>query len=79
MEKLCVTEKELLNGRRVRISISLNRIIYDYLKKLIKEEEIVDDKGNPYRISWLIEDVLVWVFSNEKRLEQFLDETYEEV
>jgi len=76
MEKLRITEKELLNGRRVRISISLNRIIYDYLKKL--KEEIVDDKGNPYRISWLIEDVLVWVFSNEKRLEQFLDENYGE-
>ena len=78
MEKLQVTEEELLNGKRVKFSISLNRIIYDYLKKLIKEEGIIDDKGNPYRISWLIEDVLVWVFSNEKRLEQFLDETYEE-
>ena len=53
--------------------------IVEKAKEVIEKEGIITETGKRYPISWLIEDMILWIMRDEKRLEQFLDETYEEV
>ena len=73
-----VIEKEELENRRKTL-IYLAEEVWKLLKLLIEKEGIITETGKRYPISWLIEDMILWIMRDEKRLEQFLDETYEEV
>jgi len=71
-------EEEALEKRR-RCIVYLAEGVRELLEKLIEEEGITTERGGRYPIAWLIEDLILWVFSDNKRLEQFLDDTYEVV
>jgi len=62
--------------KRRRIGLTLAEPVHEILKYLVKD--IVDPEGNPYPLSYFIEDMLVWVIKNPEIYQQFLDETYPE-
>lgn len=62
--------------KRKRIGLTLAEPVYEVLKYLVKD--IVDSEGNPYPLSYFIEDMIVWVLRNPDIYQRFLDETYEE-
>ena len=70
-------ENEGLENRSATL-VRLGVGVLKLLKKLIEEEEIVTETGKKYPIAWLIEDIILWVLSDEERLEQFLNDIYEE-
>ena len=63
--------------KRERIDLRLSKTILKLLKKIIEEEEIIEEDGKPYSIRHFIEDMVIWVLGSEKRLQQFLDDMYE--
>ena len=71
-----VIEKEELEERRKTL-IYIAKEVWKLLKLLIEEEGLITETGGRYPISWLIEDMILWIMSDEKRLQQFLDDTYE--
>ena len=73
-----VIEKEELEDRRKTL-IYIAKEVWKLLKLLIEEEGLITETGGRYPISWLIEDMILWIMSDEKRLEQFLNDNYEEV
>jgi len=79
VSKALVTWKDVEQTRRERISMRLCVKLLKALRTLIKEEGLITEDGRPYPLSWLIEDILIWVLSNPKRLNEFLDENFEEV
>jgi len=74
--KRLMEEEGALDKRR-RCIVYLAVDVRELLEKLIEVEGITTERGGRYPIAWLIEDLILWVFSDKKRLEQFLDETYE--
>jgi len=62
--------------KRKRITITMAVPVYELLKELVKD--IVDADGNPYPVSYFIEDAVVWVLKDPERYQQFLDDTYPE-
>ena len=73
-----VIEKGDLNNRRGS-HIHLAKEVWALLRELIEREGLITETGGRYPIAWLIEDIILWVLSDEKRLEQFLNDNYEEV
>ncbi|HDJ89607.1 MAG TPA: hypothetical protein ENG40_02820 [Thermoprotei archaeon] len=57
----------------ISMAIDLRKI----LERIIDEENIVTEKGARYPVSYLIEDMLLWVIRDPKRFKKFLEETYE--
>ena len=62
--------------RRRRISLTLASPIYDLVKYIAKD--LTDAEGNPYPLSYLIEDMLVWLLRHPEHFQEFLEETYTE-
>jgi len=71
--------EKIVNEKRKKVIISLSPTILRRVDEVIKEYQIVDEDGQPYARSWLIEDMIIWILRKKRRLEQFIDETYEEV
>lgn len=62
--------------KRKRINITIAEPLHNILK--FWADRIVGSDGKPYPISYLIEDVLVWVLKDPDRFDEFMKETYEE-
>ena len=62
---------------RKRREIYLHKDLWKVLEMIIEKEGLVTQRGGRYPISWLVEDIILWVLSDEKRFQQFLDDTYE--
>ena len=75
-----VDKKEVMEERRKAVNISLSESIFNYIENLRKDLVIVYENGKegPYPRSYLIEDVLTFVFSNEDLLNRFIDYEYSE-
>jgi len=63
--------------KREFLGIRLSRTLLKFLNKIIEDEGIVTDKGEPYSVRYLIEDMIIWVLGSEKRLREFIAEMYE--
>lgn len=63
--------------KRVKTQITLAESIFNTIKGLC--ENIIDEKGRKYKISWFIEDLILYVFSDKKRFDDFMDTFYEEI
>jgi len=75
--KTTISLEDVLTDKRVLISMRLSRKVAKTLEEIIKRENIVTEDDRPYSIRWFIEDMVIWVLSDEERLRQFLDEMYE--
>nr|ADF80204.1 tn2-9p [Thermococcus nautili] len=64
------------NYKRKRVNITLAVPVYEVLKHIASK--IVDADGRPYPVSYLIEDIIVWVLKDPDRFVQFVEETYPE-
>jgi len=71
--------EEIINEKRKRVLITLAPTVLNLLDKIIKVYELVDQDGKPYPRSWLIEDMILWIISDKNRLEQFINDNFEEV
>jgi len=63
--------------KREFLGIRLSRTLLKFLNKIIEDEGIVTDKGEPYSVRYLIEDMIIWILGSEKRLREFIAEMYE--
>lgn len=68
------------DAKRKVISIALSEPVLEIIEGLREDLVLVgeDGKERPYPRSYLIEDVLVFVFSNDDLFERFLDYLYED-
>jgi len=69
--------EKIKTDRRVKIHITLAKCLYDALKNLCNS--IIDEQGRKYKISWFIEDLIIYTFSDKSRSEAFLNTFYEEI
>lgn len=65
---------------RKRICVSIDSGIYEFLK-LMQEDTYIKDvegekKDKPYPLSYLVEDILSWVLTDEDRFDKFLEDNY---
>ena len=73
-----IEHPEMLEERKsyhIRLAAKVGKL----LEELIEEERLITETGGQYPIAWLIEDMVLWILIDEKRLEQFLNDTYEVV
>jgi len=64
--------------RRKKVSISLAPSVIKELKRIIKEEGLITETGKPYTLSWLIEDMILYIIGNPEVYRDFIEKTYEE-
>lgn len=62
--------------RRKRINITLAEPVHELLKYIASG--IVDSEGKPYPVSYLMEDMVIWVMKDLDRFNDFLKDTYTE-
>ena len=63
--------------KREFIGLRLSKTLLKFLNAIIEEEGIVTDKGEPYSVRYLIDDMIIWILGSEKRLREFIAEMYE--
>ena len=63
-------------AKRKSISISLSPEVRDFLNEL--KDNLVLEDGRPYPMSYIVEDMIIWIISDEDRYEQFLNDNYAE-
>lgn len=73
-----LSKKLIENSRRRVVSLRLAECVIAAVKRIIREEKIVTDNNKPYPFSWFIEDMIVWILSDEERLQEFLNDNYVE-
>ena len=64
-----------LRARRSSKSITLSNRVWRVLEQIRKNLATKD--GGEYRISWLIEDIILYVLCDERRFEDFIKTMYE--
>lgn len=62
--------------KRKRINMTLAEPVHALLKHVASG--IVDAEGKKYPVSYLIEDMVIWVMKDLDRFDEFLKETYTE-
>ena len=60
--------------RRVNLSLSIGEELKEYLKSL--QEDLTFEDGKQYPLSYLIEDMIIWIITDDKRLDQFIEDNY---
>ena len=64
---------------RKRIGITMSEPLFKLLKDIPIIFELIDDNGNPYPMSYLIEDMILWLLRNPDKFVEFLNDNFEEV
>ena len=62
--------------KRKRVNMTLAEPVHALLKHIASG--IVDAEGKPYPVSYLMEDMIIWVLKDLDRFNEFLSETYGE-
>jgi len=70
-----IDPQTFLRARRSSKSITLSNKVWQILEQVRKN--LVTDDGRKYRISWLIEDIILYVLCDERRFEDFIKTMYE--
>ena len=76
MEKLEVKRVDWEKRKFYLISMAID--LHEILEQIIRNERIVTERGAKYPLSYLIEDMIMWIIKDPKRYKQFIEETYEE-
>ena len=74
---LSIEELDYERVPKKHITMRLHPAILNALEKLIEKERIIMPNGKKYSVRLLIEDILIWVLSNEERTKQFLNDMFE--
>lgn len=61
-------------NRRKTISVSLSPEIRKALKDL--QESLTYENGSKYPMSYVVEDIISWVLSDEERYNHFIEDNY---
>ena len=61
-------------NRRKTISVSLSPEIRKALKEL--QESLTYENGSKYPMSYVVEDIISWVLSDEERYNHFIEDNY---
>lgn len=71
--------EDILKARRKKILLSLSSELVKALREIIKKEGLELEDGKPYPLSYLVEDMILWILSDPQRYQQFIDDNFEEV
>lgn len=64
-------KEKIFKEKRPTISITIAESVIKFLKDLCNN--LITEDGKKYRLSWLIEDMILYIITDEKKLEDFLN------